>query len=142
MKVNVPRTGIVCAGVGLVMGLLYLFSSDLTHTRRVASASPPVAALLPRMARRAQEAPRTLWSRVQTLWGRPAASNPELLARVRLAVDRVLASPHTLSVAADGNRVLLRGTVSPAEAGEVLDAVRRVRGVWVIESRLEIVGAA
>ncbi len=75
--------------------------------------------------------------------GRHLYSAPprRLLSNVQNAVRGVLANPETVSVIVDGHRVRLRGTVSAGDLARVLDAIRRVPGVWVIQSGLQVQSA-
>jgi len=59
-----------------------------------------------------------------------------LVERVRAKLGRHCSHPQAIQVAARDGRVVLAGPVLAAEAGRVLDAVRRVPGVEAIEDRL------
>ncbi len=140
-----PRTGLFLGGVGLAVGIAYVLSPDFSHARRHAAALRHSARqeIVPAIVQRARDARREVWNLLTSFRGADKASrNPELVGRVQFAVRRVLAKPAAVTIRVDGNRVLLSGVLSRPELDTVLDAVRRVRGVWVIDSRLKVSGAA
>jgi hypothetical protein len=145
MKGFKPRTGIFLGGIGLAIGIVYyLLAPDFGQPRRQAAPSRhTLPDLVPAIVQRARGARREVWDLLTSLRAQDRASqNPELVGRVRFELDRVLSSSTAVNIRANGNRVLLSGDVSHAELDTILDAVRRVRGVWVINSRLNISDAA
>ncbi len=139
-----PRTGILLGGVGLAIGIAYILSPEFGNARRHAAGlrNSTVQEIVPAIVQRAREARRGVWDRLTSFRAVKASRNPELVTRVRFALQRALATPTAVTIRIDGNRVLLSGVVSRPELDTVLDAVRRVRGVWVIDSRLKVSGAA
>ena len=58
--------------------------------------------------------------------------------RIRSTLGRVVAQPHAVEVAVHDGRVVLSGTVAEDEAGWLVAAVRKVRGVSAVEDRLGV----
>lgn len=67
---------------------------------------------------------------------RETVDDAVLVQRVRAKLGRHCSHPHAIQVGAHDGRVVLAGPVLAAEAGRVLDAIRRVPGVDAIEDRL------
>jgi hypothetical protein len=61
-----------------------------------------------------------------------------LIERVRAKLGRVVRHPHAVQVGANRGVVVLSGPILAAEVGELLEAVRGVRGVTAIEDHLAV----
>ena len=63
-------------------------------------------------------------------------TDAKIEARVRSALGRATRHAHAITVAVDGGRVSLKGPLAPHEAGIVIRAAERVRGVTRVENLL------
>jgi uncharacterized membrane protein len=71
-------------------------------------------------------------------WVRPAFTPDEkLAARIRARLGRFTSHAHAINVSAKDGHVVLTGAILRPELNGLIHAVRRVRGVQDIESRLE-----
>lgn len=59
-------------------------------------------------------------------------------ARVRSTIGRYSSHPHAIQVESSGGDVALSGQILGDEVGDLLEAVRRVRGVNSVENRLDV----
>jgi uncharacterized membrane protein/uncharacterized protein YwbE len=69
---------------------------------------------------------------------RDTPTDAVLHERVRTALGRIASHPHAIHVEAHDGRILLSGSILDAEKQRVVDAVRAVRGVTAVASRLDI----
>jgi uncharacterized membrane protein len=130
-------------GLAFGAGLTYLGDPDRGRRRRALLRGK--ANRLMRVSREGLDvASRDLSNRVS---GRVAATmsrlrgeavdDDVLVARVRAKLGRYCAHAHAVEVSADEGTVTLSGPILAAEAGPVLDAIRRVPGVGAISDRLD-----
>jgi hypothetical protein len=137
--------GLLAAGFGLGAGLTLLLDPQAGRRRRalarnqvvrlVAKAEDAVEATTRDMANRARglvaEARRTL--------GAEETAPDEVVAeRVREKLGHYTSHPGSVHVTAVDGRVVLEGPILASEVDRTLRAVRRVRGVRDVESRLGV----
>lgn len=60
-----------------------------------------------------------------------------LTERVRARLGRHVSHPHAIEVSSSGGRIVLRGPILAREVDSLLKAIRKVRGVVDVESRLD-----
>jgi hypothetical protein len=70
-----------------------------------------------------------------------SAADETLARRVRVEVERVAAHPEAIEVSAVNGVVALAGTIPIAELKPLLRRVADVRGIELIENRLEVIEA-
>lgn len=139
------RDGLALLGAaGLGAALMYFFDpargrrrrhlvrDQLTHARAVAGDA------LGTTTRDVRNRARGLTAEARAALAGDEADDEVLAARVRSVIGRVVAHPSSLLVAADRGRVMLAGPVLAEEVDRLLSAVRDVRGVREVESRLEV----
>jgi hypothetical protein len=68
----------------------------------------------------------------------PVPDDLQLIERVRARMGRLVAHPHAIQVGANNGRVTLSGPVLRHEVGRLLDAIRTVWGVSMVEDRLVV----
>ena len=68
----------------------------------------------------------------------PVPDDLQLIERVRARMGRLVAHPHAIQVGANNGRVTLSGPVLRHEVGRLLDALRTVWGVSIVEDRLVV----
>lgn len=68
----------------------------------------------------------------------PLSSDERITERVRSAVARFVPRPHAITVEVEDGAVTLAGRVLAEDAGPLLSAVCRVRGVEKVVDRLEV----
>jgi uncharacterized membrane protein len=68
---------------------------------------------------------------------RDDASGARLAARIRARIGRVVSHPHAIDVSVEDGRVILSGPILEREVDELVSAVSGIRGVGVVENRLE-----
>ena len=127
--------GILWTGVAVVAGVYYSFALPGTGSSPRSHRHDLVAGFIQR-GRRTRQTMADLWAH---LW--KSSRHSALVVRVRGAVQRVVSNPQSITVHIDGNRVVLRGAVPDVERHELLTAVRRVNGVWVLVCQLQPAGA-
>jgi uncharacterized membrane protein len=136
-------TTLFVAGAGIGAGLMYVLDPAAGRRRRALARDQLVHAM--RKGEDAADATaRDVANRargvVAELGARftPADAPDDVLAeRVRAKLGHWASHPGAIEVEAHGGRVVLRGVVLARELDGLLRAVRRVRGVRDVESRLE-----
>lgn len=68
----------------------------------------------------------------------PVPDDLQLIERVRARMGRLVSHPHAIQVGANNGRVTLSGPVLRHEVGRLLDAIRTVWGVSMVEDRLVV----
>lgn len=63
-------------------------------------------------------------------------TDPQLRERIRARLGRIVEEPGGVTVTVLDGQVVLRGTASPSEIGEVVEAVSEMRGVRGIDNHL------
>jgi uncharacterized membrane protein len=138
------RQGKLLGGIILGAGAMYLLDPDRGTRRRsllrdqIAHARHKVGDGLAATARdtrnRAAGAAAELRSRFQ----HDQADDEVLHERVRSAIGRVVSHPSAITVTVFDGQVTLGGHVLAAEVDELIDQVKRVRGVRDIRNELEV----
>jgi uncharacterized membrane protein len=138
------RQGKLLGGIILGAGAMYLLDPDRGTRRRsllrdqIAHAGHKVGDGLAATARdtrnRAAGAAAELRSRFQ----HDQADDEVLHERVRSAIGRVVSHPSAITVTVFDGQVTLRGHVLAAEVDELIDRVKRVRGVRDVRNELEV----
>jgi uncharacterized membrane protein len=126
--------------------LVMYFADPERGRRRRAGARGRFAAGLRDAGRVLDKAGRDLWNRshgvaaeVSSMWKPEETDAPVLTERVRSVIGRAVSHPHAISVRADeGGRIHLEGPVLRDELDDLFKAIRSVRGVKQVASRLEI----
>jgi len=72
----------------------------------------------------------------------PVPDDLQLIERVRARMGRLVSHPHAIQVGANNGRVTLSGPVLRHEVGRLLDAIRTVWGVSMVEDRLVVYDSA
>lgn len=132
------------AGVGV--GALLMYALDPQQGRRRLAVARDRAGRAGRQASRwAGVGWRDLSHRAQGMGARlrrlvrhGATDDEVLVERVRARLGRVVAHPHAVEVAVSSGQVCLRGPVLEQEHQPLLQAVRAVRGVRALDSRLAL----
>ena len=65
-------------------------------------------------------------------------SDDKLVHRIRARVAHEVAHPHAIDISVRDGCVIVRGPIQAQEVDALLSAVRSVRGVRNVESRLEV----
>lgn len=137
------RAWSVVTGMGLGAGLMYMADPAQGRRRRKTVADKAVS--LAHQSRDATgKAARDLSHRAQGLaaaaarpFDREPLDDERLARRVRARLGRVVSHPSAIEVAVTDGRVVLSGPILTHEVDRLLSAVRKVRGVADVESRLE-----
>ncbi len=133
-------------GLGVGLGALasYLLDPGAGRRRRALVRDKGVRSWFQTQAM-LRMAARDLEHRIQGAFAEaPKALQPEevsdaiLVERVRARLGRVVSHPHALKATALGGVVTLEGPILEGEVADLLDAVRAVRGVRDVESRLDV----
>jgi hypothetical protein len=129
--------------MGLGAGLMYVLDPDRGHRRR-AMARQKLSRIVHLSGDAVDKGIRDLRHRAGGLVAetvrivrRERISDDVLEQRVRSKLGRVACHPSSVGVIASGGRVILDGPVLRNEAEHIARAVRHVRGVRGVESRLE-----
>lgn len=137
------KVWLMMGGLGLGAGLTYL--ADPERGRRRRALVRDKAKRLRRISREGLEvARRDLANRsagwvagTSQRWRSEEVDDAVLVERVRAKLGRHCSHARAITVLADSGRVTLRGAILAQEAGGLLDAIRRVRGVKAIADQLE-----
>jgi hypothetical protein len=139
-----PYTGIAFLG-GIAVGaaLVYLFEPRVSARHR-ALLRDKTRSLANRSFRLGGKLSRHLSNRVRGLIAistdalrqQGIDSDPKIESRVRATLGRTIPHPHAVVVTVLNGHVSLRGTLHPHEAGLVVRATERVRGVKGVENLL------
>jgi uncharacterized membrane protein len=139
------RTASVIAAAGLGALLMYLL--DPQQGRRRVALARDQGMRLTRVGRETADAGlRDLSHRTSGLLAqlrgalrrRAPPSDVVLVERVRAQLGRVVSHPHAVEVTASGGCVTLGGPILKSEEDALLHAVRAVRGVREVQSRLDV----
>ena len=137
-----PRVGLtLLTGIAVGATLMYLLEPR-TRLRRQAILRDKAIRLAHRSVILGNKLSRHLRNRFQGLFAvtvdliRPEAmdSDDKVAARVRSALGRATRHAHTITVEVQGGRVSLKGPLAAHEAGSVIRATERVRGVKRVEN--------
>ena len=139
-----PRVGLIfITGIAVGAALMYLLEPR-TRSRRQAILRDKALHVAHRSLTVGGKISRHIRNRIQGVVAvtadlvRPegADSDAKIEARVRSALGRATRHAHTISVSVDGGRVSLKGPLAAHEAGVVIRATERVRGVKRVENLL------
>jgi osmotically-inducible protein OsmY len=139
-----PRVGLILlTGVVVGAGLMY-FLEPRTRARRQAIIRDKALSLAHRSMIVGGKLSRHLRNRVRGILAITADlvtadtldSDAKIEARVRSALGRATHHAHSITVAVKEGRVSLKGPLAPHEAGVVIRATERVRGVKRVENLL------
>jgi hypothetical protein len=135
-------SAIVAAGAGALV--MYLFDRE-QGPRRIALARDRIGRLARSSRATADAGLRDLANRAKGMVAKARGalrnerpSEEMLVARVRARLGRLVSNPQAIQVSASGGRVTLRGQLPESEEDPLLSGVERVRGVDLVESRLEL----
>lgn len=131
------------SGIGLGAGIMYALDPDRGRRRR-AMAQQKLFRLLRQAGDAVDKGIRDLEHRGEgmlaetlSVFHRDSVSDDVLAQRVRAKLGRVACHPGSIEVMAQSGNVILNGPVLRGERDEIVNAVRHVRGVHRIETRLE-----
>jgi hypothetical protein len=122
---------VLIAGAGLGAGLMYLLDAQRGRRRP----GQAFAATARDMSNRA----RGVMARARAAFGRERDTPDGTVSeRVRSKLGHHVSHPGSIEVAVANGRVILAGPVLASELDDLMHAVRRVRGVRDVESRLQV----
>ena len=134
----------VLAAMGLGTGAMYLFDPETGNRRRalirgaVARSANLTQEAIGMTWRDARNRSRGLLASVPSLLQREQVNDQVLKERVRSKLGTLVRHPSSIEVTAENGHVTLSGPVLSKEVGQLLDQVRRVKGVAAVENRLEV----
>ncbi len=132
------------SGLGLGVGLTYLFDPDAGHRRRAMARDKGVHLInkmsdaIDATARDLQHRMVGLIARTRSRLVRKKVTDEVLAARVRSKIGIVVSYPHAIEVRVHDGRVTLTGPVFKDEVDRLLSTVSKIRGVTGIENKLNI----
>lgn len=139
-----PRVGLVLlTGIAVGATLMYLLEPR-TRARRQAIIRDKAVSLVHRSIIVGAKLSRHLRNRMQGILAMTADMvradtqdiDAKIEARVRSALGRATRHAHSITVSVEDGRVSLKGSLVPHEAGVVIRATERVRGVKRVENLL------
>lgn len=131
-------------GMGLGAGLMYFWDPQRGRRRRAQlfdqfeHAKHCTEDLFDKAQRDLSNRATGMTAQASSMWGRHAADDPVVVARVRSKLGRYSSHPHAIHVESHDGHVVLRGQILEDEVNDLLKAVRWVRGVRSVESRLDV----
>lgn len=131
-------------GLGLGVGLMYLLDPDMGNRRRALirdKFSRAVNLIGEAIGARARDVRNRTYGTIaslQSMLTREAVRDEVIAERVRSRLGFVVRHPGSLSVEVKNGHVTLRGPILGWEVDELLDIVRKVRGVRSVENRLDV----
>lgn len=138
------KARILCTGLTVGAGLMYLFDPDRGRARRARLRNQCL-----RAARDTEcfidKASRDLGNRVQGtlaelegLFDTRPVSDRVLVERVRSKLGRCIAHPHAVEVSSHAGNVVLCGRVLSHEVQDLVSTIRSVRGVMHVSNQLQV----
>lgn len=131
-------------GMGLGAGVMYLWDPDRGRRRRallldqVDHVKHCTEDFLDKAQRDLNNRAAGVTAQTRAMFVRDAADDRVITARVRSKLGRYCSHPHAVVVQSQGGQVVLSGPILADEVDDLIKAVRWVRGVRSVESRLEV----
>jgi uncharacterized membrane protein len=136
------------AGVAAGSLLMYFLDPDRGKRRRAlvrdkaARASHDFSTLIDKAERDISNRAAGAWHGAKALFTDGSADPDVLVQRVRSRLGRAASHPHAIEVTAEGDAIVLHGTVSDREMDRLLRCARSVKGVQEVINRLKATPAA
>lgn len=137
------RTVAVLSGMSVGAGVVYMLDPQFGNRRRallrdkVTRAAHKTGDAIDTTSRDLAHRAQGVMAETRGRFRRGSVDDDVLVARVRAKLGRVVSHPHSVRIDAHDGRVTLSGPILESEVDDLLDCVRRVRGVVGVESQLE-----